>query len=76
VASAESGAGREGGGAEVQFGSDGAMFCIQVHESPVSVQLWNMNLYIDLSPITVASRSKAWCVFVHSNVGIVGLNPT
>jgi hypothetical protein len=25
---------------------------------------------------TVATRSKAWNVFVHSNNGIVGLNPT
>jgi hypothetical protein len=27
-------------------------------------------------PITVAARSKAWTVFVRSNAGIVGSNPT
>jgi hypothetical protein len=26
-------------------------------------------------PITVASRSKAWTIFAHSNAGIVGSNP-
>jgi hypothetical protein len=27
-------------------------------------------------PITVAARSKAWTVFVRSNTGIMGSNPT
>jgi hypothetical protein len=29
-----------------------------------------------MPPITVAARSKAWTVFVRSNTGIVGSNPT
>jgi hypothetical protein len=32
-------------------------------------------LYIRM-PVTVAARSKAWIVFVHSNTGIVGSNPS
>jgi hypothetical protein len=30
----------------------------------------------DLIPVTVTERSKAYTVFVRSDAGIVGLNPT
>jgi hypothetical protein len=32
--------------------------------------------YTPSSPLTVAARSKAWTVFVRSNAGVVGSNPT
>jgi hypothetical protein len=32
--------------------------------------------YITKLPITVAARSKAWTVFVRSNTGLVGSDPT
>jgi hypothetical protein len=28
-----------------------------------------------MEPITVAARCKAWTVFAHSNIGVVGSNP-
>jgi hypothetical protein len=36
----------------------------------------NLLKLISKLPITVAARSKAWTVFVRSNAGIVGSNPT
>jgi hypothetical protein len=39
-----------------------------------SFQILTYLLYI--MPTTVGARSKAWTVFVRSNVGIVGSNPT
>jgi hypothetical protein len=35
-----------------------------------------IQLHCEVTPITVAARSKAWTVFARSNTGIVGSNPT
>jgi hypothetical protein len=37
---------------------------------------WKFILWMQILPITVAARSKAWTVFACSNTGIVGSNPT
>jgi hypothetical protein len=34
-----------------------------------------LTVYINVEPITVAARSKAWIVFARSNAGIMGSNP-
>jgi hypothetical protein len=31
---------------------------------------------VPYEPIAVAERSKAWTVFAHSNIGVMGSNPT
>jgi hypothetical protein len=36
----------------------------------------NIRILIDVAPTEVAARSEAWSVFVSSNTGIVGSNPT
>jgi hypothetical protein len=59
---------------------------VQNHSLRNGMQFWdilcrqtdrdNLRSPLRLSPITVATRTKAWTVFARSNIGVVGSNST
>jgi hypothetical protein len=47
------------------------------HKRSRPIDMWRQGrVCIRSRPITVAARSKAWTVFVRSNTGVIGSNPT
>jgi hypothetical protein len=56
--------------------SDIQLPCVTPTASVVYFRTSNCRRTLNNEPMTVVMRSKAWNVFVHSNTGILGLNPT